>query len=42
MNIVRAILRKSREPLVAGKLLIFLLLAGLALLFIEVRCHFAR
>lgn len=37
MNIVRAILRKSREPLVAGKLLIFLLLAGLALLFIEVR-----
>jgi hypothetical protein len=32
MNIVRAILRKSREPLVAGKLLIFLLLAGLALL----------
>jgi hypothetical protein len=37
MNGVTAFLRKNREPQFVGKLLIFLLLAGLAVLFIEVR-----
>jgi hypothetical protein len=37
MNGIQALLRKFKEPQFMGKLLIFLLVAGLALLFVEVR-----
>lgn len=37
MNGIQALLRKFKEPQFMGKLLIFLLLAGLALLFVEIR-----